>query len=337
MHPGLELIDRSSYARHRSAREGRLESESGYLELLDSVHARHREQLTREFEGTQRSPLSDPGRALVNACLGEIVAMLRRKAAEPEPDAGALRRVYAILEPKFERGQTLGEAMALDSFHGVLPYFDGAALCYLTRDAPLDGEVREGIRATLQHRFLHGPQRSRHLFLHEMAVGYYLNELESAGERVERCDLRLQPASYAVVPAVFMRALARALRWEEAAFCRLHFCDDERIDSVLPESVQDLMLVAAHLYFYSELRMVYGWKMRNGAVIEHVIKFFALPALDLLAANGFRQRLRDDAGTLIDEAFVARIYGDSTPRPVGNEVDLVLVLHDLAARVWSPP
>jgi hypothetical protein len=201
VHRGLELIDRSSYARFRDAREGRLASDSGYFDVLDTVHERHRAQLAREFSATLRAPLSDRGRTLVNACLREVVEMLQRKYDSTDIDASALERACAIMDSGFELGETLEEVMALDCFHGVLPYFDAPALCQLVRHEPLDRELEQGIRATLQHRFLHGPQRTRHLFFHEMAVGYLLNELEVSGALPERAELRLQPDSYAVVPA----------------------------------------------------------------------------------------------------------------------------------------
>jgi hypothetical protein len=329
------IIDRSSYQQYLAQQAKVLPCEGNYLQILATAHLEHQQNLDRAFATAVDRTLSVSGRGLVNECLREIAASVLAcvERAGHAWDSDKRRLAAALYETPVTSSDTVNDVMARDPFHGVLPYFDGPAMAALAGPAEVPGSLREELKQTLHHRLLHGPQRTRQLFFHEMAVGYFLNLLENEGAIPTRAEVKVQTTSYAAIPALFMRALADHLDRDVAALALLHFGRNEELDHVLPHGIRDLMTACAYLYFCCELAVVYQWKGRNGAIIEHVVKFFGLPVLERMSREPLR--LRADAGRAVERLLIDALYGSgATSR--ANEVDLVVALHELSETMWAP-
>jgi hypothetical protein len=326
----MSSIDRSTYAQHEALRCEHFPGGGDYFALLAQTYETAQRHARAQLAPALGSPLSPWGMAQANRWLEEIDRGLHGELQTVAGSPASRERGAALLGRRLDPGATLEELLALDSFHGVLPFFDGPALAWLTRTVEIPAEAQTELRDTIRHRVLHGPQRTRYIFFHELAVGHYLELLEQRAP-LARGHLRLTVDHYAAVPAYCLRVMAQHLGLSVAELAALHFETNEALEARLPPAVRELLALAAHLYFALELLFVYVWKIRNGALIERVIQFFVLPSLERLRHEP-GLRLRADAGALVAEALTEGLCMEAD----ANEVDAVQRLVRLTDAVWHP-
>jgi len=328
------MIDRSSYAQHRQLQESRLPSRSDYLALLDRFYTTRVEAQLREYAPALRCALPEASRAFVNACLDELEQMIKRKLTDAT--AAQRERAQEVFRYRVASGAPLQELLERDSFHSVLPFLDGPAMRLLVQpNGVCDGLAGE-LRDTLRHRVLHGPQRTRYIFLHELAVGYYLHELEAGGALASRSELSLDVGRYAALPAFVLSSLAASANMSPDELAALHFDTNAAVEQRLPAFFLDLMMVAAHLYFLLEFLILYRWKARNGLIIERTLQFFCLPAIERYQKDA-SLTLAPDAGERIEDSLLGELYGGSADAraSTANELDVIRLLVELSREVWT--
>jgi hypothetical protein len=329
------MIDRSTYAQHRRLQDLRLPCRSEYCSLLDDFYASKVEAQLVEYGPTLRLPLPEKSRILVNDCLAEIDGMVTAKLKDSAPSAQS--RAREVLGFRLQAGATLQELFERDSFHSVLPFLDGPAMRLLVEPSGVPDALAGELRDTIRHRVLHGPQRTRYIFLHELAVGYYLNELEAGGVVPSRRDLDLHVTRYAALPALTLSSMAASSGIPVGDLAALHFETDAEIERRLPLFFRDWSLAAAHLYFALEPLMLYRWKRRNGLIIERVLQFFCLPSLERFEADRSLV-LTANAGQRVEEQLLLKLYGDGpdTVSDEANEIDVIRCLVELSRDLWEP-
>ena len=329
----MVAIDRTTYAQHRRLQEARLPSRTDYLPLLDRFYAARVDAQLRDYAASLRVPLPKESQGFVNDCLAELDAVVQSSLSDAP--AGQRRRAQDVLSYRVREGTTLQELCERDSFHSVLPFLDGPAMRLLLEPSDVPTHLLGELRDTLRHRALHGPQQTSYIFLHELAVGYYLNELEAGGAVVERRELTLDVARYAALPAFVLRQMAAAAEMPASELAALHFGTNAEVERRLPPFLLDLMMTAGHLYFLLEFLVLYRWKARNGLIIERTLQFFCLPALERFQADR-SVALAVDASQRIEERVLRNLYGGTTDAEGGdaNELDVIRQLVELSHGVW---
>jgi hypothetical protein len=316
-------IDRTSFAQYLEWQRRCAPTRSDYFELLGATHERAMAEQLRAYREVLRRALTGAAAETVGSWLDTLETLVCGRETSRRWAPAHAHRAKSVYSYRPAEGTPLDALVRRDPFHDVFPFYDGEALSMLvTTDAgPLSQSTE--LRDTIWHRILHGPQRSRYLFLHEIIVGHYLHALHGDERPLRRSDLR-SGARYEVLPAYFVRRIAAYLGVGCEDLAGLHFATNEEIEHALPRPIRDLMLLCAHAYFWAEMLVLYVWRRRNGLIIENVIQYLGLPILEALERD--RGARVDDGAFTATEGPLGSLYHGATPIQEANEADLVRAL-----------
>lgn len=326
------MIDRAFYARHREHIASRLPTRSNFFEVLDDDHRMRMLAFDTRWAGHDKARITDRSREFVNECFASAARIVRpslRSKYVPKSAKARSRSIYAI---RLASGATIRDFRNCDIFDGVLPPSDTHVPTLLSEDGPR-ADFRSDLADGFRHMFLHAPQTTSYIFLHEMFVGFfgYRAKYPNLAPPV-RGDFRAVETSTWAPPARFVLELAQLLSVEPEDFACLHFCSSHVWERRLPQSVRDLALIASHIYWYLEVALVRMSRAKMTHAVNLLLNFFCFPTLDRIAA------VRDvamvqRAGRLVDELFVERIFNRNSDQR-SCDVEAIKILCELERRVW---
>jgi hypothetical protein len=184
------------------------------------------------------------------------------------------------------------------------------------------------------HYFLHSPQQTESIFLHEIIVGYLGNLLQNKGKIPERGVLPPQPDDYWTLPAYAVEKLAKLLDCRARDIVALHFVDSEYLRTALPPLIHGLMLVCADIYWHIDYFMkqctYLSWDPSE--VLNTITYYFLIPSLERFESTK-NLHLHRNAGRIIETQMANRILlpkGGRNP----NLADTVMALVDLVDQLW---
>lgn len=236
---------------------------------------------------------------------------------------------------RLQKGDTLRDLLKLDIF-GEKTVNQDIHPEYVFGDLRAAWDRHPILASDTNHFFFHRPQRTEHIFLHEIIVGFLLNETE-AGFIYTRHDLPLDSGNYPSSAAYTLTRLAKFLGMNHGQVVALHFEDSETLNRILPKFLKDLMLAASHIYWFLDFYSKWSKKNVPADLLRYVYSFFVVPSLEREMAEG-GLRLRKDAGRYIENNFVSTILKDLPNYGEGvSDAEVVRSLFILVENLWLKP
>lgn len=312
-----------------AVRRARLPIDSGLEALLRQVYQRERARHDARWRPHVHKRLPVSTIRFYNQTFAEVQDIANAVLRSRRVSAGVRRAANEAYGYRLGSRATLGELMAVDVFADKTLGFD------VRPDFALAGLKRSEMPALVtstQHFFLHRPQNTEQLFLHECIVGFLGNGLQNRGLIPSRAELPMAPMDYWVMPAYTIRLLAAWVGVSEAELVALHFQDNATAKRVLPRATQDVLLVAATLYLYLDTYSLLAPKAKAPALLlSSLFSFFVIPSIErFMEAPGLR--LRRGAGRFIDTLFYGAFFG--ADRATRNDTDIARALTGLVDALW---
>lgn len=236
---------------------------------------------------------------------------------------------------RLKRGDTLRDLLKLDVF-GEKTVNQDIHPDFVFGDLRAEWERNPILASDTNHFFFHRPQRTEHIFLHEIIVGFLLNEIEE-DFIYTRHDLPLDSGNYPSSAAYALTRLAKLLEMNHGQVVALHFEDSKTLNRVLPKFVKDLMLAASHTYWFLDFYSKWANKHVPADLLRYVYSFFVVPSLEREMEEG-DLHLRRDAGRYIENVFATTILKDYPNYGEGiSDAEVVRSLFILVENLWRMP
>lgn len=312
--------------------ENRMKPAPGFYAHLKAHYARRRSAYDHAMRPHLSKRLPASAIRFSNRVLRRVQTMAIAEVATRSRDLA--RAAYAF---RLKRGDTGTTLLTIDVFAEITQQQDLPVGRFLrgVRRGATDGWLLEQLMA---HSFLHKPQRTSLLFLHELFVGYLLCRLfrrtKSSSKRSRVAEVTFE-ADYLTLADRAVRALARVVGIPVARFVSLHFESDEETTKVVSASLRDLMTSSAHIYFRIEtLRIKSGGFIHPAELLALIVEFYVLPTLALMERADVRLvtdpdsvfsqifRIKAASRAQVDDplrfrGFLARALGESARRGWG--------------------
>ncbi len=320
--------------RFQTLRRSQLPIESNLYELLGAFYERERDRFHTRWQRHLNRRLPSSTIRFYNRAFADVQSIANATLQSRRVPASLRRRANDAYAFRLRARATLGELLMTDVF---APHTLGIDIPPDLALAGITRSQQERLWEATHHFFLHRPQQTEILFLHECIVGSLGNRIHCAGTMPSRGELPLAPTNYWVMPAYAVHLLAEFVGASEAEIISLHFADNESAKRVLPLASQELMLVSAHLYWYLDLyvRLASGDKP-PAALLTLLFSFFVIPSLERLIEQP-RQALRRHAGRLVDRQFFGHVFNrERREREQINHADLAALLMKFVDELWVP-
>ncbi len=256
--PHAEL-DRRSVALSFGCIRSAFAPQTDYLDQLQAFHKRLAKQRIAELGTLWAEPLSAWGLEFANDVLTTVERALSPVADLPSLSSASRKRATRIGRETLGPDDDFATLLSMDPFHGVMPFVDGRALARILDPSPVSGEEVRRLQEVLFHRFLHRPQRTRHLLLHELIVGSWLHELV--------------PGEYEKLAHEAFGLLTQLSHHDQPDLRVLHFAAEGEIE--LSPDLESVLVGVTALYFYLEYRVHFslGHSIRDllCLVLEHCL------------------------------------------------------------------
>ncbi len=245
----------------------------------------------------------------------------------------AHRLAIAAFAIRIQPGDTFSDLLKLDVFadktcnQDILPELVFGDIAKTFRRNPV-------LASDTLHFFFHRPQKSQHIFFHEIIVGYLLNEVENGGKVPTASTLPLMDKSYSPLAAFALERLAKLLNKHPAQLVALHFEDNSTVTSRLPPFAQELMLVSSHIYWYFDLYAKMARRHSPATLLAFIYNFFLTPCIDRQIKEK-RLRLIPNAGRWIDQVFLESLLNlPKSEMDQLTEIHIVRLLMRCVENVW---
>jgi hypothetical protein len=320
------------WTRYRAAQHRLLPGGDGVYEVVDQIYGGLRARFRRTWKRELRGPLPQATLRYYDDVARRALRLASREAEKGGPMSDHARRnltsTLAVRLPEGATGQTIVD---LDVYANVTISQD-AGMDQLTKGMPARGRARENWDHNVLHVLLHRAQQSELLLFHEIAVGHAVNLAANRGRVPSR---RESNSDYWACSALLLEAVARCADTTTPRLFQLHFERPATIRAALPASLQRVLLVGSHVFWYADVLTRLYLPQNVSASLAVLYRFFVLPSLERLASNG-RLRLRHRADRAIHRLF----FGEMIPRfrrdPTSfSETDLAVALARLVESVWQ--
>ncbi len=249
------------------------------------------------------------------------------------------KRTHALAEQaygvKLKVGDTFSDLLKLDVFGQKTNNQD-------IHPEIVFGDMRDAFRrepvliSNTHHFFFHRPQKSEHIFFHEIVVGFLLNEIENGGHVHTPKTLPLMDPGYSSLAAYVLTRLAKLMKKTPGQLVALHFEDSETVTRSLPLFVKDLMLSVSHIYWYLDLYSKRSGRHSPAMLLALTYNFFIVPCLE-------RQRVEKGlhlipkAGGFIDQLLLKNLV--ELPKSEMAQITDIHIVRQLmicVEQLWRP-
>ncbi len=281
---------------------------SNYLQELGRLQKERLLQLRESIAPFLHGQIPQETIHFVNAAFDSVALATHDVVESKYLDIEAANRARLIYGYRLPMGSTFQLLLETDPYYDDAPYLDEVLMRSLLGPTALTPEpLRILQKGALQHRFLHRPQRTGYMYLHEAIVGYYLRDLSGRAEP-ERSELEVTSDTYFEFPSYSLRLFASVFDIEFDQLLATHFMVGSSLEKILPMESRRLLLVADRIYQYLEMLMIYMQGNVGRRVNTDIHNFFLIPMLERYRdARG--THLRADIGDIIDDLFCSTIYG----------------------------
>jgi hypothetical protein len=302
---------------------------------MDDMYRRMRESFHRHWGPHMDKRIPDSSIKAYNGLFASSHKQVARLLQTHRVPLRSRRLADLAYGVRLKRGDTLRDLLKLDVF-GEKTVNQDIHPDFVFGNLRAQWEKNPVLVSDTNHFFFHRPQRTEHIFLHEIIVGFLLNEVEQ-DFIYTRHDLPLDSNDYPPYAAYALTRLAKLLKMNHGQVVALHFEDSATVNRILPKFVKDLMLAASHIYWFLDLYSKWSNKHVPADLLRYVYNFFVVPCLERQMEEG-ALRLRRDAGRYVEGVFVATIlkgfpnYGEGV-----SDSEVVRALFILVENLWRKP
>jgi hypothetical protein len=325
--------EKSFWHLFHEAREERLPVQSNVYDLLNQIYKEKRVQHEIEIKSALDSEIHPTFVKHYNQIYYTVQNLMRSVLNQTRDSKNALSYAEQIYSFRLAEKATVADLLATDIFGDKTVNLD---IPVPLLSAPIGEKQRNNFDFLLNtfHYTLHWPQRTEFLFLHELIVGYLGNLIQHDGYLPPRSTKEIISKSYWTIPAYMVRELAFYLNRTEAEVVTLHFETNEGARKLLPQNIQDLLLLSSHITWYIDLENKRTPTRNEAKLLRLVYSCFFLPSLEKLASNP-NAKLRADAGTFTDQIMCHSLLGmgQESHKPLETK-KLVQILLGFADVLW---
>jgi hypothetical protein len=350
---GCALIDRNFVDGWFQFRASRMPVDSEFFSLIGQYYAARKSAEEQSWGPSFGKRLRRDFVEQYNRECDVAERTMARAIASRSLDSDERERARRIAAARLSPNATLIDFLRLDPFYEQLPLLaiDMSIVEGRRRAETVanDSDTYLHKHGDVHHAFFHRPQQSAYLFLHEMIVGHWLNQIHFDGAVPRRGELGVSVLSkgaidltgpYYPLAGYFTKGLVQLTGIPMERLLPLHFATTQRIDAALPIRVRQLLAITCQVYWYLELFLTSALAEERGkknvqtaSTLSVLLALFALPSMHRLLDDD-SLRLRSDASRIVDAALVKWVLDTPKPATSVSDFDVFATLGNLVHTIW---